>query len=168
MPTAGQSLLRRFRRITAPRVPSCRSHRCLLPMASAMSAGRAGMSRPLHFGFDGHSDNPHLPDNYISNTVVYTGTHDNPPTREWYEELPASQRHFLWRYLNRPEGRSTDAAPALIELAWSSSAACDSAVARCAQPRSRGPDECPWADRGQLALAMHARHADADSLPMAP
>jgi len=80
-------------------------------------------TRVLQFGFDGHSDNPHLPDNYISNTVVYTGTHDNPPTREWYKELPASQRHFLWRYLKRPEGRSTDAAPALIELAWSSAAA---------------------------------------------
>jgi 4-alpha-glucanotransferase len=81
------------------------------------------MGRPLQFGFDGHSDNPPLPDNYISNTVVYTGTHDNPPTREWYEKLPAPQRHFLWRYLKRPEGRSTDAAPALVELAWSSAAA---------------------------------------------
>ena len=80
-------------------------------------------TRVLQFGFDGHSDNPHLPDNYISNTVVYTGTHDNPPTREWYEEMPASQRNFLWRHLNRPEGRSIDAAPALIELAWSSAAA---------------------------------------------
>ena len=80
-------------------------------------------TRVLQFGFDRHSDNPHLPDNYISNTVVYTGTHDNPPTREWYEEMPASQRNFLWRHLNRPEGRSIDAAPALIELAWSSAAA---------------------------------------------
>ena len=60
-------------------------------------------TRVLQFGFDGHSDNPHQPDNYISNTVLYTGTHDNPPTREWYEELPASQ-HFLWRYLKGPEG----------------------------------------------------------------
>ncbi|HYZ40626.1 MAG TPA: 4-alpha-glucanotransferase [Stellaceae bacterium] len=79
--------------------------------------------RVLQFAFDGHPDNPHLPDNYTANTVVYTGTHDNPPAREWYEELPASQRQFLWRYLKRPEGRSSDAAPALIELAWSSAAA---------------------------------------------
>jgi 4-alpha-glucanotransferase len=80
-------------------------------------------TRVLQFAFDGHSDNPHLPDNYTFGTVVYTGTHDNPPTHEWYEELPASQRHFLWRYLKRPEGRSSDAAPALIELACSSAAA---------------------------------------------
>ena len=35
-----------------------------------------------------HSDNPYLPHNYVPNTVVYTGTHDNPTTRGWYEELP--------------------------------------------------------------------------------
>ena len=80
-------------------------------------------TRVLQFAFDGHSDNPHLPDNYTPNTVVYTGTHDNPTTREWYEELPPAQRQILWGYLRRPEGRSSDAAPALMELAWSSRAA---------------------------------------------
>ncbi len=80
-------------------------------------------TRVLQFAFDGHPDNPHLPENCIANTVVYTGTHDNPPTREWYEELPASQRQFLWRCLKRPEPRSSDVAPALMKLAWSSPAA---------------------------------------------
>ena len=49
-------------------------------------------TRVLQFAFDGHPDNPYLPDNYIPNTVVYTGTHDNPTAREWYEELPDAQR----------------------------------------------------------------------------
>ena len=80
-------------------------------------------TRVLQFAFDGHPDNPHLPGNYNSNTVVYTGTHDNPTTREWYEELPASARQHLWRYLNRSEGCSSDAALALMEVAWSSRAA---------------------------------------------
>ena len=80
-------------------------------------------TRVLQFAFDGHSDNPHLPNNYPSNTVVYTGTHDNPTTREWYEELPDAQRQIFWSYLKRPEGRSSDASPALMELAWSSKAA---------------------------------------------
>ena len=80
-------------------------------------------TRVLQFAFDGRPDNPHLLNNYSANTVVYTGTHDNPPTREWYKELPASQRHFLWRYLKRPEARSSDAAPALVELALYSPAA---------------------------------------------
>jgi 4-alpha-glucanotransferase len=80
-------------------------------------------TRVLQFAFDGKPDNPHLPQNYNSNTVVYTGTHDNPTTREWCDELPASQRQFLWRYLKRTEGRNIDVALALIELAWSSAAA---------------------------------------------
>jgi 4-alpha-glucanotransferase len=80
-------------------------------------------TRVLQFAFDGHADNPHLPDNYVSNSVVYTGTHDNPTTRGWYEDLPEDQRRNLWRYLKRAEGTARDAAPALMELAWSSKAA---------------------------------------------
>jgi 4-alpha-glucanotransferase len=78
--------------------------------------------RVLQFAFDGHTDNPHLPQNYASNTVVYTGTHDNPTTRGWYEDLSDDQRQNLWKYLKRPTGAIADAAPALMELAWSSQA----------------------------------------------
>ncbi len=80
-------------------------------------------TRVLQFAFDGHSDNPHLPENYATNTVAYTGTHDNPTTRGWYEDLPESDRDRLWRYLKLPRGADADAAPALIELLWSSRAA---------------------------------------------
>lgn len=79
--------------------------------------------RVLQFAFDGHSDNPHLPDNYVTDAVVYTGTHDNPTTRGWYEDLPEDQRRNLWNYLKRPAGRADEAAPALMNLAWSSAAA---------------------------------------------
>jgi len=80
-------------------------------------------TRVLQFAFDGHSDNPYLPDNYVTNTVVYTGTHDNPTTHGWFEELPDYQRQNLWNYLKRPDGESAEAAPILIRLAWSSVAA---------------------------------------------
>ena len=80
-------------------------------------------TRILQFAFDGHPDNPYLPHNFVSNTVAYTGTHDNPPTREWYEQLPDSQKQTLSGYLNRRLLNSAQAAPALIELAWSSIAA---------------------------------------------
>ncbi len=79
--------------------------------------------RVLQFAFDGHADNPHLPENYVSNSVVYTGTHDNPTTRGWFEDLPEDQRRNLWQYLKRPPGGVADAAPALMTLAWSSRAA---------------------------------------------
>jgi 4-alpha-glucanotransferase len=79
--------------------------------------------RVLQFAFDGKSDNPHLPRNYAPNTVVYTGTHDNPPTRGWFEELPNQQRQYLWNYLKQPPGESREATSLLINLAWSSVAA---------------------------------------------
>ena len=80
-------------------------------------------TRVLQFAFDGNPDNPHLPHKYAGNSVVYTGTHDNPPARAWYEDLPDNQRQNLWSYMKRPAGTAADAAPALIELAWGSPAA---------------------------------------------
>ena len=79
-------------------------------------------TRVLQFAFDGHSDNPYQPHNFVSNTVAYTGTHDNAPTRQWYEELPDDQRQNFWSYLKRAPGPSDEAAPALMDLAWSSTA----------------------------------------------
>jgi 4-alpha-glucanotransferase len=80
-------------------------------------------TRVLQFAFDGHSDNPYLPNNFVGNTVAYTGTHDNAPTREWYEQLPEYQRQNFWNYLKRAPGATEDAAPSLVNLAWSSIAA---------------------------------------------
>lgn len=80
-------------------------------------------TRVLQFAFDGHRDNPYLPENFVPNTVVYTGTHDNAPTRQWYEELPDDQRRNFWGYLQRTPGETAEAAPALLRLAWSSMAA---------------------------------------------
>jgi 4-alpha-glucanotransferase len=80
-------------------------------------------TRVLQFAFDGNANNPHLPDEYVHNTVVYTGTHDNPTTRGWYEDLPEAARRNLWRSARRAQGTSADAAPALLQLAWSSKAA---------------------------------------------
>src|SRR5215813_11154749 len=79
--------------------------------------------RILQFAFDGHSDNPYLPHNYVPNTVVYTGTHDNPTTRAWYEDLPDDQRQVMWDYLKQEAGESDEVAWELIRLAWSSDAA---------------------------------------------
>lgn len=80
-------------------------------------------TRVLQFAFDGNADNPHLPNNYNHNSIVYTGTHDNNTTRGWFESLPESQRQTLWRYIGRAPGESREAAPELMRLAWSSTAA---------------------------------------------
>jgi 4-alpha-glucanotransferase len=80
-------------------------------------------TRVLQFAFDGRTDNPGLPQNYVPTTVVYTGTHDNNTTRGWFEELPPDQQQNLWRYLKRSGGESGEVAPALLRLAWFSVAA---------------------------------------------
>jgi 4-alpha-glucanotransferase len=77
-------------------------------------------TRVLQFAFDGKPDNPHLPQNYIPNTVVYTGTHDNPTARGWFQELPDRQKRNMWDYIKRPAGEGCEVASALIALAWSS------------------------------------------------
>ena len=79
--------------------------------------------RVLQFAFDGQSNNPYLPENYVTNTVVYTGTHDNPTTREWFEDLPGDQQQKIWTYVREHGAKSGEAAQALMELAWSSSGA---------------------------------------------
>src|SRR5262245_39759687 len=81
--------------------------------------------RVLQFAFDGAPDNPYLPRNYVANTLACTGTHDNPTTRGWYEDLPEEQRRNLWTYLDRSdaEGNGTEVAHDLIRFAWSSVAA---------------------------------------------
>lgn len=92
-------------------------------VASLRDQFRVPGTRILQFAFDGQPDNPYLPHNFLANTVAYTGTHDNPPTREWFEELPERQKEILWTYLQHYVVDSYEAAPALVELAWSSVAA---------------------------------------------
>jgi 4-alpha-glucanotransferase len=71
----------------------------------------------LQFAFDSGSDNPYLPHNFSVDCVVYTGTHDNPTTRGWWDCLPESQRRQIGRYL----GRTTPEIPwDLIRLASAS------------------------------------------------
>ena len=78
--------------------------------------------RVLQFGFEGNSDNPHLPHNYSRNTVAYTGTHDNSTTRGWFEALPDGQKQAVWNYMGQPSGHCREIAPELIEKVWSSRA----------------------------------------------
>ena len=117
-------------------------------------------TRVLQFAFDGHSDNPHLPHNYVTNAVVYTGTHDNPTTRGWFEELPDHQRQNLWNYLKRPAGESRRGCTGVDALGLViRGCACDGSTAGFAEPGQRGADERSRPCRRQLALALHGRHA---------
>jgi len=56
----------------------------------------------LHFAFGGGPDNPYLPNNYVKNCVVYTGTHDNDTTRGWAEQLSEDEKKHIHEYLGNP------------------------------------------------------------------
>ena len=64
--------------------------------------GFPGM-RILQFAFESDESNPYLPHNYEqTNTIVYTGTHDNNTTLGWFmsDKLSESTRDRIRRYLN--------------------------------------------------------------------
>ncbi len=49
----------------------------------------------MQFGFDGSSDNPHLPQNVAERSVLYTGTHDNDTLLGWYAGLDEGTRGYI-------------------------------------------------------------------------
>lgn len=59
--------------------------------------GFPGM-RILQFAFGGERNSSFLPYNYIRNTVVYTGTHDNETTLGWYLNATEDERDHVRRY----------------------------------------------------------------------
>ncbi|MDB5779957.1 MAG: 4-alpha-glucanotransferase, partial [Polaromonas sp.] len=58
------------------------------------------------FGEDGANDNTnaYLPHNYDSNTVVYTGTHDNNTTQGWWLDAAPALRQRVLDYLGTGDG----------------------------------------------------------------
>lgn len=79
--------------------------------------GYPGM-KVLQFAFDSREESDYLPHNYIKNSVVYTGTHDNDTTKHWYETLSRRDRSFAGRYLAGADGRNI--CRKMIRLALSS------------------------------------------------
>lgn len=61
------------------------------------NSGFPGM-RVLQFGFLDDSDSTHLPHNYKSNTVAYTGTHDNNTLLGYIWEIGDENRRRLFDY----------------------------------------------------------------------
>ena len=71
----------------------------------------------LQFAFDGDPDNFYLPHNYVANSVVYTGTHDNDTVRGWFESAGPETQHRVRVYLGRD---GSDIAWDLMRVALSS------------------------------------------------
>jgi 4-alpha-glucanotransferase len=78
--------------------------------------GLPGM-RVLQFAFGDKPDNPYLPHNYVHNTAVYTGTHDNDTSAGWYATAGDAEHRLVNRYAPSVQ---QDPAHELMRLAWSS------------------------------------------------
>ncbi len=82
--------------------------------------GFPGM-RVLQFAFgvdeEEFIENENLPHNFVPNTIVYTGTHDNDTTLGWFETAPKEIQEEVLEYLNTD---GEDIVGDMIRLAWSS------------------------------------------------
>ena len=72
--------------------------------------------RVLHFMLGG-PDNPYWPHNYESDTVAYTGTHDNDTTLGWWGGLSESDKKKVTEYIGHDVN---DPHWEMIRLAWGS------------------------------------------------
>ncbi|CAF4694954.1 unnamed protein product, partial [Rotaria sp. Silwood2] len=58
--------------------------------------------RVLQFGFGTNGSNMYLPHNYVPNSVVYTGTHDNNTTIAWFRHnATKKEKENLIKYLQK-------------------------------------------------------------------
>lgn len=66
-------------------------------------AGFPGM-KVLQFAFDSDDKNPYLPDNFGTNCIVYTGTHDNNTTTGWYNSGSGEMKRKITSYIRKYKG----------------------------------------------------------------
>lgn len=62
--------------------------------------------RVIQFGFSNRGAHLHLPHRYVTNTVAYTGTHDNDTTRGWWEHGAGDAERAAVRAYLQPDGES--------------------------------------------------------------
>jgi 4-alpha-glucanotransferase len=74
----------------------------------------------VQFGFDSRdsSSNEHIPHNYTSGSVVYTGTHDNHTVKGWYKSIDADSKKMVRAYFGAEN--DGDVYRAMVRCAMSS------------------------------------------------
>ena len=72
----------------------------------------------LQFAFGGQDDNPYLPHNTETDSVVYTGTHDNDTTLGWYLSAGEHERENFKKYFSGYAPKSTFEMPfSMVQMA---------------------------------------------------
>ena len=94
--------------------------------------------RVLQFAFSSRSAHNYLPHRYVTNTVVYTGTHDNDTTLGWWQHgTTEEEKNAVYAYLN----------PAPNDVVWALIRAASTSVA----------DVCLFPVQDILVLGSEAR-----------
>jgi 4-alpha-glucanotransferase len=76
----------------------------------------------LQFAFGGDTgSNPNAPHNHRKRSFVYTGTHDNAPTKAWFAELSPEERSNLSMYCGL-QADDSDAGTILTRMAFAGTA----------------------------------------------
>ncbi len=83
------------------------------------ATGLPGM-KILQFAFDGDPDNEFLPENYVEQSVAYTGTHDNDTTAGWFASAEPAEQALALAYLGSD---GADIAGDMVAAVWASPAA---------------------------------------------
>jgi 4-alpha-glucanotransferase len=120
----------------------------------------------LQFAFAGPDPafNPSVPHLHTQRSVVYTGTHDNAPTRGWFTTVESGERDAMLRYAGKtgreamPEDQAT---PLLTRLAFASVA--DTAIVPMQDALNLGMDSrmnVPGIARGNWSWRMRPEEAD--------
>ena len=85
------------------------------------NSGFPGM-RVFQFAFTGDKNSPHLPHNYINNSVAYTGTHDNNTLLGYLWELDDNTRRYMLSYCGHDSENWDNGCDAIIRTVLSSHA----------------------------------------------
>ena len=121
-PSPGRSLLHKLRQDCGGALPLIAEDLGVItPDVEALRDDFAlpGM-KVLQFAFDGIPENPYLPENIVGTRwVVYTGTHDNPTTLGWWQNLDHDSRS---RILARDRRGEDAPAWTLFDMAFATSA----------------------------------------------
>ena len=84
-------------------------------------SGFPGM-KVLQFGFLGEENSPHLPHNFINNSIAYTGTHDNNTLLGFVWESDDNTKNTIMDYFNIPREKWNESYDEIILKMLSSSA----------------------------------------------
>jgi 4-alpha-glucanotransferase len=148
--------------------------------ALRMELGMPGM-KVIQFGFSDKGAHMHLPHRYSSDTVAYTGTHDNDTTGGWWRTAGAAERAAAETYVGAVENspawammRAVAASVAEIAIAPAQDLLELGSEARMNTPAVaegnwswRAPEGC-WTDELAARLAALVDATDRDADPLEP